>query len=352
MKRKIAYILSLALLLSTMAFAPRTAVAYTGTQLSEANALKYLGLFLGYKNGAFGLDNTLTRNQGVILLVRMLGKETEAKSRTFANSFQDLTDDTRAYVGYAYANGLTNGYSATRFGGTSALSDKQFCAFVLRALGYSDTSAKPDFAYEDSRTMAKNLGLTDSAQLTGRLTRGEVVDIFWRALYTKMNGHTEMLYEYLMRCGVFTEAAWKKAVEISNIPQEGGTDDGTMGAGSGNSFGGGGSTTCTHPEATSSVTKAATCTQSGTRSYTCPTCGKTWTETIPASHAEAKLPARAPTCTESGLSEGTYCSICGVILKKQITIRATGHHFDEKGICRVCGASKHEIGDPIDIVIG
>lgn len=48
--------------------------------------------------------------------------------------------------------------------------------------------------------------------------------------------------------------------------------------------------------------------------------------------------AIAPTCTESGLTEGSHCSLCGEVLIKQETIPAQGHRY-ENGICTACGTS-------------
>ena len=69
-------------------------------------------------------------------------------------------------------------------------------------------------------------------------------------------------------------------------------------------------------------------------------------------HTEVKDPAVAPTCTKSGLTEGSHCSVCGEVIKKQETVAATGHTVViDKGIpatktedgltegshCSVCG---------------
>ncbi len=42
-------------------------------------------------------------------------------------------------------------------------------------------------------------------------------------------------------------------------------------------------------------------------------------------HVEKVLPARAPTCTQDGCTEGRVCAVCGVTLVEQKTVSATGH---------------------------
>lgn len=84
------------------------------------------------------------------------------------------------------------------------------------------------------------------------------------------------------------------------------------------------------------VQKPATCTEEGSILYTC-TCSETRLETIPAlGHTEVADEAVAPTCTETGLTEGVHCSACGVIIKEQQVVPAAGHHYVD-GVCTVCG---------------
>ena len=77
------------------------------------------------------------------------------------------------------------------------------------------------------------------------------------------------------------------------------------------------------------ITKPATCTASGTRERTCTVCGKVFTENIPAAnHTAAADPAVAATCTKTGLTEGSHCSVCKKILVERKTIAALGHYSD------------------------
>ena len=67
------------------------------------------------------------------------------------------------------------------------------------------------------------------------------------------------------------------------------------------------------------VMQPASCTQPAT----CSKCGKT--EGAPLGHTEVIEPAKEPTCTETGLTEGSHCAVCGEVLKAQEEIPALGH---------------------------
>ena len=84
------------------------------------------------------------------------------------------------------------------------------------------------------------------------------------------------------------------------------------------------------------VTKDATCTETGIRTYTCSICGDQYLEEIPAlGHAYGNwITTIQPTCTEAGTQNST-CSRCGDTQAR--TIPATGHTF-QNGVCTVCGA--------------
>lgn len=71
----------------------------------------------------------------------------------------------------------------------------------------------------------------------------------------------------------------------------------------------------------SKITKQPTCTSTGVKTFTC-SCGKSYTESIAkTSHnSNTTIPAVAPTCRETGLTEGKKCSACGTITVAQKVI--------------------------------
>ncbi len=188
------------------------AFAATRVQNDTADALNELGLFLGTDTG-YELDRQLQRSDGIALLVRLLGKETEAKSGKYAHSFTDVAEWLSPYVAYAYENDITSGVGGTRYGSDEAMSGAQFYTMVLRALGYTDKGENPDFSWEAPYALAKTVGLSDSDSASESFTRGDAVVTFWRALGAKVKGTEELLSAKLIAAGVFTKAELDAAAE-------------------------------------------------------------------------------------------------------------------------------------------
>ena len=75
------------------------------------------------------------------------------------------------------------------------------------------------------------------------------------------------------------------------------------------------------------IKRNATCISSGYEVSSCKSCGKSnFFRIIPATgHTEEHIKGKVATCTESGLTEGKKCSVCGVVLEEQKEIPALGH---------------------------
>ena len=102
---------------------------------------------------------------------------------------------------------------------------------------------------------------------------------------------------------------------------------------------------------TATAGKAATCTEAGHSAYwTCSRCGKFFSDAAGKTeiakdswviaalgHDEATRAAVAATCYASGHEADTYCKRCGFVVTAGATIPATGKHTYVNGVCTVCG---------------
>ena len=196
MKRFLSFILALTLAVSLVP----SAFAASDEALQAANTLHALGLFNGTGTDANGnpvydLDRAPTREEAITMLVRLLGREEEAKSDDWRMPFKDVSNWAKPYVGYAYTYNLTSGTSETTFGGKQKVSATQYLTFVLRALHYEDGT---DFQWDQSWKLSDEIGLT-SAQYTSNssITRGDVATISLKALSVLNKYDTTILDEML-----------------------------------------------------------------------------------------------------------------------------------------------------------
>ena len=135
-----------------------TASAFAANYTNCADSLHEMGLFQGTQNG-YDLDRTPTRAEAAVMLVRLLGKEAEAKTLTYTAPFTDLKGWEKPYVQYLYSNGLANGTNRTTFHPTGKCTAQMYAVFLLRALGYSDTA---DFSYANAIETAREQGIYDT----------------------------------------------------------------------------------------------------------------------------------------------------------------------------------------------
>ena len=195
--------------------------AFSYSDTVDYNAIAYAlktmhlfkGSFTGYGQG-YDLEAAPTRLQALIMFIRVLGEEDAALAYTGTHPFTDITKGTQAdkYVGYAYAKGYTNGYSANTFRPSQAIPANQYMEFVLRAMGYSSSDNK---TVSDALERALASGVITVGEYTalknGIFLRADLVYVSYYALDTQMALGGQTLRDVLLDRGVFTSAESREA---------------------------------------------------------------------------------------------------------------------------------------------
>lgn len=182
-----------------------------------ADHLKELGLFQGTEQG-YQLDRAPTRAEAAAMLVRLLGKEDEAKSLVYSAPFTDLQGWEQPYVQYLYDNGLTTGATETKFDPKRQCTAQMYAAFLLRALHYSE--ADGDFTYANAMQFAQDIGLYDPSVIgTGTFLRDHVVAASYTALALQPKGGSDSLLAQLVADGAVdseTAAPYRARFSVYN----------------------------------------------------------------------------------------------------------------------------------------
>lgn len=180
-----------------------TASAFATNYTNCADSLREMGLFQGTQNG-YDLDRTPTRAEASVMLVRLLGKEAEAKALTYTAPFTDLKGWEKPYVQYLYSNGLANGTNRTTFNPTGKCTAQMYAVFLLRALGYSDTA---DFSYANAIETAREQGIYDTGIINVQnFLRDDAAAASYTALSVSPKNSEGTLLDQLVSENAITEA--------------------------------------------------------------------------------------------------------------------------------------------------
>ncbi len=203
------------IVMSVTAMMPVLAESYSYTV--QAQALYNLGIFKGSSVGTYepDLGGPLDRQQGVVMLLRLLGKEAAAfaLSSTDVNSALSIFSDTdkiaewaKKHAAYSVRYKLVAGLPDGTFAPNKALSGKEYCTMLLRALGY--TVDAEGFAGACFQLSA--LGGITFAEATKfnekDLIRDDFVGISFGVLQINYNNTTTSMIKSLVTGNVVTEA--------------------------------------------------------------------------------------------------------------------------------------------------
>lgn len=208
----------------TVQSATVSSVIRSGASLSEDDAamrLYYLDLITGTGTTAtgsvtFDLHRDLSRLEGAVMAVRLMGLEAAAQNGSYAHPYADVPDWASGYIGVLYQSGLTEATADNRFRPGDPCSTDTFMAYMLHALGYRMNAG--DYRLTTVASIARNIGIC----VTGEdepLTRGGAVVAMYNTLRTTMKKSTKMLSETLVDSGFlsYTDAVF---LLWSNDPAE------------------------------------------------------------------------------------------------------------------------------------
>lgn len=178
-------------------------VVFAAKYQTYAEKLAKINVFRGTGEG-FDLEREPTRLEGLVMLIRLLGAEEEAKQITkYTFPFADVPNWGKGYVQYAYENGLTKGISQTKFGTNNLIDAKSYLTFLLRALGYSDQHG--DFSWGEAVEFALEKGIISESmyfELSSQtFLRDHMAKTSYDALNAYMKGTEKKLIGYLIEKG-------------------------------------------------------------------------------------------------------------------------------------------------------
>lgn len=180
-----------------------TAGALEGDVTLAADTLATLGLVQGNATG-YALNAPATRAHAAVLLVRLAGAEETAKKDLWTSGFRDVPLWAYSPITYAAHQGWITGVTVLDFKPDSALTANAWCTMLLRMLGYRDGSG--DFAVSDAASFARRIGLI-SQSYEGPMTRGDVFETMYDALFFSYKNSSETVIERLVRQGNCSKAA-------------------------------------------------------------------------------------------------------------------------------------------------
>lgn len=228
MKQKTKAVISLILMLTmSLTMLIHVHAADMAEAERQASALKRLGLFKGVSDTDFDLNRAPSRTEALVMLIRVLGEESEVLNGNWSHPFTDVAAWADKYIGYAYEKGLSGGISASEFG-TGNASANMYLTFVLRALGYNDKSG--DFNWNEPDALAKSVGILPGNVDTSNFLRADVVHISWAALEARLKEESwtgaRKLSENLIAVGMFTSEDYRAAKQIAGKDESQPSEDG------------------------------------------------------------------------------------------------------------------------------
>lgn len=209
--RRFRIYLTFLLLITFMAGTPMVSFASSPQYGEDAIHLYQLGVLSGSNKG-LELEREPTRLEGLIILIKLLGKDDEVSNYAhYSSPFLDVPDWGSDWVKYAYQEGLAAGVDEDTFGSAELMQSKSYVTLLLKALGYNPDAG--DFTWNTALDKAQEIGLIsleEKVQLEGEIfLRDHVAFLSKRALQQTVKGTRTTLIEQL----VFNDAVERPEAE-------------------------------------------------------------------------------------------------------------------------------------------
>lgn len=176
-----------ALFLCGSAFAGNSGFPDVSAQAEYAAAVRCLsatGILVGFENGEFRPDETITRAQAAAIICRLKGVAGQAEEM-HDMPFTDVPQDHWAagYITVAEALEIISGYGNGTFGPEDTLTYAQMLSILINAWGYADMAKYSGGWPEGYLAVAREYGLIGSnVNGDAPCPRGAVAQMCYRAL--------------------------------------------------------------------------------------------------------------------------------------------------------------------------
>lgn len=180
---------------------------FAGSDSKQALKLKGANLLVEKQDAK--LQDEITKGDALMLVLGALGygEEVNKDEKYIAmNSFIDVSDEYKGYVGLASDLGLAVGKDGKTLEADKTIKKRDFLAILLKVLNYKD-------AFSDTENLAKQAGFAIEEEDFGTMvTREEAIRYVFKMLNKELQNGTKMkLGEYLVKTNVISE---KKAEEL------------------------------------------------------------------------------------------------------------------------------------------
>ncbi len=170
--------------------------AATG-QETAVSVLSLLGVLSGDGSGQINASTTLSRAEFAKMLVDCSAYKNLVTKGVASSLYRDVSSSNWAasYIKVAVENGLMSGYSDGSFRPEESVTYEQALNSILKLLGYTDDDFTGAFPYAQIN-MAQSLGLADGVSLSAgsALTKGEGAVLLYNALNTYIKDSTTTKY--------------------------------------------------------------------------------------------------------------------------------------------------------------